>query len=542
MKLLWLITLAGLFVAPAMAEAGDGHRIDSVLKVPARPRQTIRRRLNSKSSSSKTSKKSRSCKDSKKGDRSSKKNSDACLDNEDIEEIACEDLRDLVFELTTRIRDLGAETLRFSILTDQLEQTAQIAETGDVSRRKLTEHSEEETEYRGQLQESLQELDHQRELLATGNGRVTQLNAMLLQSTLGWIGLNGSLTGLNGVLTESIHSLTQDNLNLLAQRDELTIQVQDLNSQLDKLFEMLDGQGESNGTDLEYQIERLTAENAEYERVNKELQARIDELVAQNGDLAEQNEIFAGINQDLNATTLELEGQIDRLEGEVDDLTNQTSYLESVVDDLQNETTTLQDTNGQLEDLIEKLETEVDRLENKTEEFSNLNNGLSTIASFLNETAGEFDENYEDLTVHLAEQIEAYRAVAVETLHNTYIQRVSLWDCAYREHFGDHDFASDGGLEIPDDMFGEVMDYINERVLKELCLTKNDFDHYLSEYFDDPIFTSNHFVSGINAYSLLALNYYFPDSGEVGLSAEDWSIAGFSCERLPNDKKYLFKT
>lgn len=529
MKFSRFITLTAFLIAPIAGTAVDGH-------------QNLRRNLGSKKTKLGSGKSSKSCKSSKK--------SRGDCEVDEIKKASCEDLRDLLFDLTTKINDVGTETLRFSALADELEQTAQMAETGDVSRRKLqlptNEAQDDQFEVGGQLQASVQQLDQQRELLATGNGRVTELNTMILHSTLGWIGQNANLTGFNAALSESVNALTEENFDLQAERDALAVQIQDLNSHIDDLSELLDDHAELNGqlnastADLERQIERLKASNAEYSRLNQELDDSINDLQAQNNALAEQNEIFAGLNQDLNATAQELEDQVDRLQDEVDDLANQTSHLESVVDDLQNETDRLQEVNGQLEEHVNGLETEVDHLEDKVEEFRNLNKGLETIASFLNETAGDLDETYEALTKYLAEQIEAYQSVAVETLHNTYIQRVSLWDCGYRDHFGDQDFASNGNLEIPDEMFEEVIDYINERVLKDLCLSKSDFDRYLSEEFDDPIFTSNHFVSGINSYSLLALNYYFPDSGEVGLTADDWLTVGFSCERLPSDKKFLF--
>jgi hypothetical protein len=242
----------------------------------------------------------------------------------------------------------------------------------------------------------------------------------------------------------------------------------------------------------------------------------------------------------LNATAQHLDEQVDLLEGEVDELAVQNSRLEDLVGDLRNETDRLEAINDELESNVDDLTAEVDSFANKTAELEGINQGLETIASFLNETAGDLDDTYEALTQFLAQQINAYHSIASETLHNVYIQRVAMWDCAYRDHFGDDAFGSDENAEIPDEDFDAVMDYIDDKVLKELCLAKNDFAHYIWNVFPDPKFTSNHFISGINSYTTLAFDYYFPDSGEEGgLTDEEWALAGFACERLPNDKKFL---
>jgi len=266
-------------------------------------------------------------------------------------------------------------------------------------------------------------------------------------------------------------------------------------------------------------------------------------LEAQNSALAKQNDVFAVLNQNLNGTAQKMEVQIGTLESEVDDLNGENSRLEGLVDSIQKETVRLEGINLQLSTNVSNLELEVDRLKDRTEELQELNDEFGTIASFMEQTAGNLDGSYQALTAYLSEQIDVYRSVATETLQNTYIQRVSVWDCAYRSHFGDEDFAYNDGLEIPDEKFDEVIDYINGRVLNELCLSKDDFVSYLLEVFDDPVFTSNHFVSGINSYTLLAMNFYFPDAGEAGgLTAEDWATAQYSCERLPSDKLFLHST
>jgi len=370
----------------------------------------------------------------------------------------------------------------------------------------------------------------------------------LLNSTLEWISRNDQLEDLNEALVKSNEALKAENAQLQDEQSALRDQVEDLGAQVDFLSDLIDNHAELNDqlnastTELEFQIDRLEAANAEYAKLNQELRRQVTLLEGENANLKEQNEIFQGLNQNLTATAQDLDDQVDELSEQVDALNTQNAILEGTVEEIKNQTERLEEQNNELNATVISLETEVDRLENATAEYQDLNEGLETIASFLNDTAGDLGETYQQLTDFLAEQIDAYRSVAIETLHNTYIQRVAQWDCAYRDHFGDDDFAYDEDLEIPSNRFGEVMIYINDRVLKDLCLSVNDFDHYLEKNFDPPSLTSNHIVAGINSYTLLARNYYFPDVGEEGgLTVEDWSKAGFSCDKLPSDKRFLLR-
>ena len=55
------------------------------------------------------------------------------------------------------------------------------------------------------------------------------------------------------------------------------------------------------------------------------------------------------------------------------------------------------------------------------------------------------------------------------------------------------------------------------------------------DIYDNPVYTTNHIVSGINTYTTLAFNYYF---GDNGLTEEDWINAQYDCENLPTNKKF----
>jgi hypothetical protein len=215
--------------------------------------------------------------------------------------------------------------------------------------------------------------------------------------------------------------------------------------------------------------------------------------------------------------------------------------LETAVDQLSTESDHLIAVNNELEGNLRTLQDEVDTLEANVGQLEQVNDQLETIVSFVNETSNGFEESYEQLTEFLAEQIVGYRSVATETLQNIYIQRVLLWDCAYHDYFGEHDFAFDQRLEIPEQdveggIFDKVIEYVNDRVMSELCLSVADFEEYLEEIFNEPVYTSNHIISGMTMYTTLALDHYFPDENDAGLTPDDCGMAGYDCENLPADK------
>lgn len=455
-----------------------------------------------------------------------------------------------MFALSTELNDLEAETIKFNALGDELQQTLMIAGADDSNNRlrKLEGDGEvTEIKYGEELQDTVRLLQNQKNILKTGNERVGELNTEIRSAAFSWIALNGDLTEEKLALLKNITGLTEENLKLMAEQSRLNQQINVLSATIDDYKTILDRHDELNGElnsttiALEEQIDRLEAQNAEYKRLNEELNGSIDDLKEQNTALAEQNAILAGLNQDLNATNDRLNESVDRLEGQVDRLGDQNSALEDQIDRLQTETDRLNEVNGLLGENVEDLKSEVDRFVNKTERLEKLNDELQNIVSFINETKSDVDQTMEAVTEYLSDQIVAYRSVATKTLKNTFIQRADLWDCAFADHFRDQGFASNGNTPIPANMLDEVFEYVGERVLEESCLSLNDFKDFLNIKFPtDPPFSKNHIVSGIAQYTYLAYDYYFPDKGEAGgLIEEDWALAGYDCEGLPQDKRFL---
>merc|ERR1712151_811815 len=60
--------------------------------------------------------------------------------------------------------------------------------------------------------------------------------------------------------------------------------------------------------------------------------------------------------------------------------------------------------------------------------------------------------------------------------------------------------------------------------------------------------TINHLISIVESYTSMALDYYFPDEGEMmigvvdnsnGLTPIDWARADYTCKKLPKNKRFF---
>ena len=197
------------------------------------------------------------------------------------------DLRQVVFDLTTEIKSLEGQTLRYNALADELRQTAIVAGGNPkVKRREL-----QNQQYKGELNDNLRILKRQEDLIRSGNERVTELNVILRESALSLLGLNADLSDENLALLRNVTFLTQENFELLNAQTRLSEQISTLNRTLDTYKDLLDSQGDLNGelnqttTFLEAEIDRLIAANEEYKRLNQDLNNTISDLSSQNTEL-----------------------------------------------------------------------------------------------------------------------------------------------------------------------------------------------------------------------------------------------------------------
>lgn len=359
-----------------------------------------------------------------------------------------------------------------------------------------------------------------------------------------------SIPGLN----EQIERLQAEVNGLEFQVDELEEQVDRLGVEVDRLgdevtrlavendrFAELNKELEANVAAYTLENQRLNQSLAEYADLNLQLDDSVDQLRLINELLEERNTEYASLNGDLNITTLQLGLQIDRLEGIAGNLTASNRELRELNSELSDETTKLADIKDNLNDTVTLLGEEVNNLSVENARLASLNGALTLLASFLNETAVGIQGTYEDITNFLTEQITAYRVLALETLQNLYMQKVSRWDCDFFQYFMTKPFATDHSQSIGEDDYLNVLEYVDERILSELCLDPEDFELYLEARFASPQqITTNQLVSTVSSYTSDALQFYFPSGDSTGLSSLDWTEAGFSCGNLLLEQRYRY--
>jgi predicted nuclease with TOPRIM domain len=335
---------------------------------------------------------------------------------------------------------------------------------------------------------------------------------------------------------------------LESQIERLNVQVERLNTEIDRLsgevdrLEVENDRYESlnhylNSTVIRFQElnDHLNVTAIRLEDVADDLNATNQELWEKIEDLAKENEEYAQLNAELNVIATQLGNQVTKfqsalakmvLENEI--LANTTDYLESLTDYLGGITADQNATLIELQDALAKLQSESSRL-------GELNMDLFTIVNFLNDTSSGLDASLQQITTFLADQIIANQALVLASLENTYRQRIALWNCDYRDIFREESFGNNFNVPITD--LDAVVSYVDERVLSELCLHAIDFEMYLSYLYPSGV-NSFQLIRSVLIYTMEALDFYFPESDELGLTAQEWADAAFSCNSL--DRPFLW--
>jgi myosin heavy subunit len=331
---------------------------------------------------------------------------------------------------------------------------------------------------------------------------------------------------LNGWLR--IPQLKEQVKRLEVQVNLLNIEVNRLGAENDR-YEALNDDLNNTVYQLTNLTESLNATVVELEDVTNSLNETNQELSQQVENLTTQNENYAQLNENLNSTALYFSAEVDVLKDTIsqlilenDALANLTGALESIKDRLSDITVEQNETLIELRSTLESFTAENDRLQD-------LNSDLLTIVGFLNETSVGIDDSLSEITGFLSSQIAANGALVIESLENTYRQRVATWDCDYRDVFREQAFGSDFNAPITERE--TVLSYVDDRVLSELCLDRDDFDRYLSSTFPEGL-TSYRLARAVVEYTSEALDYYFPEENEVGLSRTEWSDASYACKNI----------
>jgi len=348
-------------------------------------------------------------------------------------------------------------------------------------------------------------------------------------------------TGAWAYLLPNYLALTEQVKELETQVDRLETAVSDLSAEVDRYKEQNE-KLEENLEEFAEQNEKLQLSNALYAKLTKSLNTTVHELEEQNEILTESNEEYERLNDELNETASALESEVDDLEGAIDDIGETVLEAARLNDDLFDENVVLEGLNGTLTSKVDTINGvildmngEIDRLEETVDD-------LESILGFLEDAADEVDESVEEIAAFLADQIEKNENLLVENLQNTLIQTATGWVCSFQSFFANAAFIENPDTPIGAADYPEVLLYIERNVLEPLCLDVVDFESFLAAdngLSTPPVeVTVNQLISSVSEYTTSALNYYFPDEGEEGLTNEDWEAAQYDCSNLPDELKF----
>lgn len=366
----------------------------------------------------------------------------------------------------------------------------------------------------------------------------------------------------------SIPSLNDQIGELTAQVDRLEAEVDRLGGEVDELTVQVDRLGvEVNNLRIENdRIEvlnkELAANNANYTALNDELQANNDRFDALNDQLNASNVEFARLNgelelaifnlsdsnDNLNGTTLRLLAAVEELQGVNQNLTATVREYAQVTEVLSGEVDELDRISASLNETVQSLNGEIGELKGENDRLRDFNDDLTEVVSFLNETASGYERTFQGIAKILSDQIASGRSTAVGTLKVTLMQKATNWDCGLRTKFSVRDFSKDDNLPIGADDYSDVLGYVDNRVLKELCIDTDDFESYLaSEIVKSAVppvnVTVNGFEKAVSRYSTLLWDFYFPDAGDEapeGINSTEWADAKYACAGLPTNRRFRF--
>jgi len=337
-------------------------------------------------------------------------------------------------------------------------------------------------------------------------------------------------------------------------------QIPGLNKQIDRLRDQVNRLKDEINR-LSDEVDRLANENDRYESLNNDLNESLVDFKELNEDLGlevdelqqlsdelnntkqillnqidflrSENERYRDLNENLNSTRIQLEGDVIYFRETLQELVIESDTLFNTTGDLRNLTETL--ANMTLNETLIELDQRLDNITSQVNRMELLNSDLLTVVSFLNDTSLGLGDNLQEISDYLADQIASNELYVITSTENLYRSKITNWDCEYAIVFNDRDWGSDKSLPIDD--LDTVIGYVDERVLEELCLDGSNFESYLTTTYPDYISTMR-LKAGIVIYTNAALDYYFPEADETGLSFQDWSAASFLCENLAS--KYLW--
>eukprot|EP00980_Cylindrotheca_fusiformis_P002090 scaffold470_cov98-Cylindrotheca_fusiformis.AAC.2 len=225
-----------------------------------------------------------------------------------------------------------------------------------------------------------------------------------------------------------------------------------------------------------------------------------------------------------------LKEEIDRLEGQVDRLAVENDRYSDLNDDLKVTAKELDDTVSDLNVTVTGLNASVQELSGQVDDLRKVNSDLEAISELLDTAADDAADVYNQITTYLEEQLVSNTDSALSAIESRMRARLTNWGCNFGPRFGAEEFGQNFSVEIPAASWTEVSDYVSERVLDAMCLDSDDFLRYLQKTYSP--WTPNNLIQAVSVYTETALDFYFPEENEVGLTPDDWANANYECKNL----------
>jgi len=169
-----------------------------------------------------------------------------------------------------------------------------------------------------------------------------------------------------------------------------------------------------------------------------------------------------------------------------------------------------------------------------------LNGNLSIIADFISDEAMLIQQSYEELVSFLATTITVKRSLARVGLKDRMDAEIAGLECGLLVAFGAEPFIQDMTLLIGPSLYEHVIDYVDLKLFKDLCIDTENFEVFLSSEIlppgsDKHAINVQDFVRGINLYTSKVMLYYFYGSNDL-----DWDGANYDCNYLPDGQEFIF--
>ena len=279
----------------------------------------------------------------------------------------------------------------------------------------------------------------------------------------------------------------------------------------------------------------------ELDSTNEDLRYINEKLSDENNELEEQILFFNGSNALLSE-------QLSNLSLENDSMNSTLQQFQVVAHALDVDLFEFGTSAEDLNLTIQELDEAVDRLITQNEEFSELNEDLETIAIFLQGSVEGVDQSYEELAETLADTIVKKRALAETGLKDRMRAEMAGWECGLSIAFGSLPFGRDETIAIGNSQYGDVITYIDQKILSDMCIDPGNLQLYLNsevltQGYDPWDISMKDLAFGVNAYIGKVFDYYFPDEHLKGRAWDEaWDDANYDCNNLPDDLIFKYET